>query len=298
MSSNIQDGVYNAIPTVAAVYEKNDALKLEIHFTLCDEEGNPYTQTGSDGNEYPIEKYKYYTLVNAQGVVSTKTIEGITKWSKWDGTDPFWWTDTANVDAIGMVEITLTTQTWQGKTYQNVEWVNEVGHAASHGKSTITESGDKAAIMAKYGAKFKAAFGGKPKVVPGVKKAVPSPAAKPAPAAKAAPKPTPAARAAPAAKAAPKPTPAARAAKPAPKAAPAQAAAEYPDGTAGSNAGWDAFSEANKNAKQSDLEERWFEAIDKHSDGKDQQDMTGEQWANVAAELLGDLATDPDNLPF
>ena len=282
MASNIQDGVYNAIPTVAAVYEKNDALKLEIHFTLCDEEGNPYTQTGSDGNEYPIEKYKYYTLVNAQGVVSTKTIEGISKWSKWDGTDPFWWTDTANVDAIGMVEITLTTQTWQGKTYQNVEWVNEVGHAASHGKSRITESGDKAAIMAKYGAKFKAAFGGKPKVVPGVKKAVPSPAAKPAPAAKAA----------------PKPTPAARAAKPAPKAAHAQAAAEYPDGKDGMNAVWDAFSEANKDMKQSDLEERWFAAIDKHSDGKDQLDMTGEQWANVAAELLGDLATDPDNLPF
>ena len=282
MASNIQDGVYNATPTVAAVYEKNDALKLEIHFTLCDEEGNPYTQTGSDGNEYPIEKYKYYTLVNAQGVVSTKTIEGISKWSKWDGTDPFWWTDTANVDAIGMVEITLTTQTWQGKTYQNVEWVNEVGHAASHGKSTITESGDEAAIMAKYGAKFKAAFGGKPKVVPGVKKAVPSPAAKPAPAAKAA----------------PKPTPAARAAKPAPKAAHAQAAAEYPDGKDGMNAVWDAFSEANKDMKQSDLEERWFAAIDKHSDGKDQLDMTGEQWANVAAELLGDLATDPDNLPF
>ena len=30
MATNIQDGVYNAIPTVAAVYEKNDALKLEI----------------------------------------------------------------------------------------------------------------------------------------------------------------------------------------------------------------------------------------------------------------------------
>ena len=291
MASNIQDGVYNAIPTVAAVYEKNDALKLEIHFTLCDEEGNPYTHTGSDGNEYPIEKYKYYTLVNAQGVVGTKTIEGIAKWSKWDGADPFWWTDAANVDAIGMVEITLTTQTWNGKTYQNVEWVNEVGHAASHGKSTITESGDKAAIMAKYGAKFKAAFGGKPKVLPGVKKAVPSPAVKPAPAVKAA----------------PKPAPATRAAKPAPKPAPARDAAGYPDGTDGANAVWDAFADANKGAKQADLEERWFATIDKHSDGKDQADMTGAQWAQVAQELLGgmpaaeggDLASDPDdNLPF
>ena len=102
MATNIQDGVYNAIPTVAAVYEKNDALKLEIHFTLCDEQGNAYTQTGTDGKEYPMEKYKYYNLVNAEGAVNTKVIEGICAWSKWDGSDPFWWTDAANVDAIGM----------------------------------------------------------------------------------------------------------------------------------------------------------------------------------------------------
>ena len=269
MPTNIQDGVYNAIPTVAAVYEKNDALKLEIHFTLCDEDGNAYTQTGTDGKEYPIEKYKYYNLVNAQGVVSTKVIEGICAWSKWDGSDPFWWTDAANVEGIGMVEVTLTTNTWDGKTYQNVEWVNEPGHSAKHSAGKITESGDKAAIMAKYGAKFKAAFGGKPKAVPTAKK--PAPAAKSAPAARPAPK--------------------ASAPAPKPKAA-------YADGVDGANAVWDAFADANKDVKQAELEERWFEAIDKHSDGKDQADMTGDQWAKVAAELLADPNADPDNLPF
>ncbi len=272
--TNIQDGVYNAIPTVAAVYEKNDALKLEIHFTLCDEDGNAYTQTGNDGKEYPIEKYKYYNLVNAEGVVSTKVVEGICAWSKWDGTDPFWWTDTANVDAIGMVEVTLTTQTWQGKTYQNIEWVNEPGHSAKHSGGKITESGDKAAIMAKYGAKFKAAFGGKPKTVPTAKKPTPAAAPKPAPAAKPVHAPT----------------------RPAPKPAPAKAAdCPYPDGMDGANKAWDEFNAENPGATQADLTERWFAAIDKYSDGKDQADMTGRQWAQVAAELSG---VDPENLPF
>lgn len=265
---NIQDGVYNAIPTVAAVYEKNDALKLEIHFTLCDEQGNAYTQTGTDGKEYPMEKYKYYNLVNAEGAVNTKVIEGICAWSKWDGSDPFWWTDAANVDAIGMVEVTLKTSNYQGKTYQNVEWVNELGHSAKHSGGKITESGDKAAIMAKYGAKFKAAFGGKPKAVPTAKKPAPAAAPKAAPVAKAPPAKT----------------------RPAPKASPAKAEAAYPDGMDGANKVWDEFSLANESMPQAELQERWFAAIDRHSDGKDQQDMTGEQWALVAADLAdGDM---------
>ena len=268
---NIQDGVYNAIPTVAAVYEKNDALKLEIHFTLCDEQGNAYTQTGTDGKEYPMEKYKYYNLVNAEGAVNTKVIEGICAWSKWDGSDPFWWTDAANVDAIGMVEVTLATQTWQGKTYQNIEWVNEPGHSAKHGGGKITESGDKAAIMAKYGAKFKAAFGGKPKAVGTAPKAAPRP------------------QGASAAPARPTPAPAPKAPQRAVPAAPAEAPA-YPDGMDGANKVWDEFSTANESMPQAELQERWFAAIDRHSDGKDQQDMTGEQWALVAADLAdGDM---------
>ena len=268
MDTNIQDGVYNAIPTVAAVYEKNDALKLEIHFTLCDEDGNAYTRTGTDGKGYPIEKYKYYNLVNAQGAVNTKVVEGICAWSKWDGSDPFWWTDAANIEGIGMVEVTIKTNTWDGKTYQNIEWVNEPGHSAKHSAGKITESGDKAAIMAKYGAKFKAAFGGKPKAVPTAKKP-----ARPAPKASA------------------------PAARPAPKAsAPAaKAACPYPDGTNGANKAWDEFAADNPNATQAELEERWFAAVDNHSDGKDQADMTGRRWAEVVAELKG---VDPDDLPF
>lgn len=254
MANNIQDGVYNAIPTVAAVYEKNGMLKLEIHFTLCDESGKAYTQTGSDGKEYPIEKYKYYNLVNAQGVVSTKTVEGISAWSKWDGIDPLWWTDAANVSAIGIVEVTLKTAPGYSdpsKTYQNVEWVNEPGHNAKHGGAKIVESGDKMAIMAKYGAKFKAAFGGKTRI------------------------------------AAPEARPVAAAAPKARQATPSHpAAAPYPDGLNGANAVWDEYIAMNKDVPKADLEDRWFAAVDKHSGGKAQANMTGKEWATVAEELI------------
>ena len=183
-----------------------------------------------------------------------------------------------------MVEVTLATQTWQGKTYQNIEWVNEPGHSAKHSGGKITESGDKAAIMAKYGAKFKAAFGGKPKAMHPASARFAAPASpsgdmtakKPAPAA------TP--KAAPVAKAPPAKT------RPAPKAPPAKAEAAYPDGMDGANKVWDEFSTANESMPQAELQERWFAAIDRHSDGKDQQDMTGEQWALVAADLAdGDM---------
>jgi hypothetical protein len=58
----------------------------------------------------------------------------------------------------------------------------------------------------------------------------------------------------------------------------------------GANKAWDEFSTANESMPQAELQERWFAAIDRHSDGKDQQCMTGEQWALVAADLAdGDM---------
>ena len=287
MAQKIADGVYNAIPTAAAVYEKNNMLKLEVHFTLCDEEGNAYTQTGSDGNEYPIEKYKYYVLVNAQGAVNTKVVDGIVSWAKgWDATDPYWWADAANVDAIGMVEVTLKTAPAYNdpsKTYQNVEWVNELGHSASHGGgSKAIQSGDRAAIMAKYGAKFKAAFGATPKPVGG--RPAPKPVGASAPTAR------------------PTAAPKAKTPPTAPQAQGAEGAqpqaSQFADGTAGANAVWDAFENNTPAMSKADREEKWFAAINKHSDGKDQKDMTGDQWAKVAQELFGDLGIDPDDLPF
>ena len=262
---NIADGVYNATITAAAVYEKN-GLKLELHLSLCDENGNGYTQIGSDGKEYPLEKRMFYTLISNEGAVNTKVIEFIKAWAPaWDGVDPFWFTDVANTDAIGMVECTLKTEPDYKdpkKSYQNVKFINELGHAANHGGgSKPVQSGDRAAIMAKYGAKFKAAAQAtmKPVAASALKKPAPV-AAKPAPAAPSRPSPKPA-------PVAPKNT------------------RSYQDGLAGQAEVWDAYCKEHPGDSQDALSTAWFAALDEIAPGKDQADLTGAEWNSVAEKL-------------
>lgn len=243
---NIADGVYNATITAAAVYEKN-GLKLELHLSLCDENGNGYTQTGSDGKEYPLEKRMFYTLISNEGAVNTKVIDFIKAWAPaWDGVDPFWFTDVANTDAIGMVECTLKTEPDYKdpkKSYQNVKFINELGHAANHGGgSKPVQSGDRAAIMAKYGAKFKAA-----------------------------------------AQATMKPVAASALKKPAPVAA--KNTRSYQDGLAGQAEVWDAYCKEHPGDSSDALSTAWFAALDEIAPGKDQADLTGAEWNSVAEKL-------------
>lgn len=264
---NIADGVYNATITAAAVYEKN-GLKLELHLSLCDENGNGYTQTGSDGKEYPLEKRMFYTLISNEGAVNTKVIDFIKAWAPaWDGVDPFWFTDVANTDAIGMVECTLKTEPDYKdpkKSYQNVKFINELGHAANHGGgSKPVQSGDRAAIMAKYGAKFKAAAQAtmKPVAASALKKPAPV-VAKPAPAPS---------------RPAQKPN---APSKPAPKSSPG-----YQSGLAGQAEVWDAYCKEHPGDSQDALSTAWFAALDEVAPGKDQADLTGEEWTSIAAKL-------------
>ena len=280
MANNIQDGVYNAMPVVAAVYEKNNKLMLEVRFNLCDDQGNFFTQQGSNGKDYPIEKRKFYPLVSADGAVNTKTIEFIRAWAKnWDGTDPYWFTDAANIDGVGMVEVTLESKPGYNdpsKIYQNIEWVNPLGHNAkfASGKREVA-SDDRASIMAKYGAKFKAAAGSVAHA-PVAKAPV---AAAPAKAA-VAPKSAASVAAAPARRVAPKAAPVAR--------------AQYGDGEAGQAAVWEEFEKHadSKGMSKADKEAAWFKAIDDETgdgsegSGKDQSEITGEEWGKIANALI------------
>ena len=283
--ANIPDGVYCAQPLTAGVYEKNNALVLETRFTLCDEQGNAYTQTGSNGNEYPIERSKRHYLISKTGAVNTKVVEMLQKWAKaWDGIDPFWFADANNLASIGMVKVTLETDAYTAsdgtqKTYQGISFINALDDVRSSNRAI--ESGDKAAIMAKYGAKFKAAFGGKPK-------AVAPAAAKPAKPAAA----KPAAPVRPAAPARPAPAPT----------APAPAAPAYANGIDGANAAWDAVGAAHPNMAQKEIEDKWFATIDSICPGKDQADISGAEWAQIV-EHFGEaaenpLAADPEDVPF
>ena len=279
--ANIADGTYNALPDSAAVYEKNSKLVLECRFALCDEQGRVY--------EGVNKQSKKYWLTSADGAINTKTIAQIRKWAKdWDGTDPFWFCPQENPDGTttpghfadcGMVEITLKTEPYQAadgttKNWQSIEWVNPIGAAGSGSKPI--ESGDRASIMAKYAAKFKAAATMTGTSIPTVRAAAPAPAAKKS------------ARPAVPAKPAPAPAPAAK-----------KSAATIPAGLAGQAVVWEKFlASMPAGIKDADRDEKWFAVLDKVAAGKDQQDFTSADWMNAAELIENPDAVDPDNLPF
>jgi len=127
------------------------------------------------------------------------------------------------------------------------------------------QSGDKAAIMAKYGAKFKAAAQANPTPVSAASLA----AKKSAPVAKAAPT----APAAPAAPTRPAPT------------APTAPVKAYKAGIEGQAQVWDEFCGEHPNDAQDALSTAWFTALDEVVPGKDQADLTSDEWKCVADKL-------------
>ena len=273
--ANIEDGNYNALPDVAAVYEKNDKLVLECRFALCDANGNVYEGV-------PRQSKKYW-LTSADGAINTKTIAQIRKWATgWDGADPFWFCAQENPDgtvtpgnfeACGMVEVVLKTEPYQAsdgttKTWQQIEWVNPIGG----GGAKPIASGDRAYIMAKYAAKFRAAAAMSGQAA---RSATISTAASSAPAGAVARRPQ---------------------ARP-PKAAPQKAG--IPAGLKGQDIVWDKFvASLPENIKDAERDEKWFALVDQVGKDKDQADFTSADWANVVALIENPNLVDHENLPF
>lgn len=140
----IQDGTYAARPGQARVYE-NDKGSL----VLCVEvqiEGGPVLKS-------------FHTLAKADGTLMTRTIDNLKAWSGWDGTDPFWFTDN---DLTGIaVEVVIENQPGMSdpsRMFPSVKWVNPPGG----GSGGMAESGDRRSILAKYGGKLRANAGGVP----------------------------------------------------------------------------------------------------------------------------------------
>lgn len=246
MAQNIPDGKYTAIPESAAVYEKNEKLVLETRFTLADQTGTAYKPK--------ISRSKKYWLTNKMGALNTKTIDQIKKWAPaWDGLDPYWFTEGTNFADCGAVEIVIKTSPYtnsNGETvnWQDIEWVNPI----DGGASAPIASADKASIMAKYGAMFKAASASTPKPVS--LSALPS-------------------------------RPAAAPSRPAPAARPASTA-KHANGLQGQGVVWDEYcASLEANVTSAERDDKWFATLDKVAPGKDQADMTGEEWDKVADEL-------------
>ena len=159
----MENGTYAAKPVSAAeggasVYEsQGGALMLAIRFAL--EGGGQITAR--------------VCLVNKDGALNTKNIERCREWSGWDGSDPYWFmeTDLSGID----VELVVENEEYEGKTFPSVKWINKPG---SGGGKALPDAADRKAVLAKYGAKFRAVAGGVAPVKP-VAPAAPAPAAPP-----------------------------------------------------------------------------------------------------------------------
>jgi hypothetical protein len=141
---NIADGTYAARPGAASVYEsEKGALVLALVVKI---ENGP-------------ELKSYHTLVNRDGSINTRTVDNLKAWSGWDGVDPFWFME--NDLSAAEVEVVIANEpgfTDPTKTFPKVKWVNPPGG----GGNKMPESADKRAVLAKYGAKFRAVAGGTP----------------------------------------------------------------------------------------------------------------------------------------
>ncbi|MDD5600045.1 MAG: hypothetical protein PHV82_19020 [Victivallaceae bacterium] len=98
----------------------------------------------------------YQCLVQKDGTLNTRTIENLKEIFSWDGTDPMWLQDAdlSNVDFSITVE---PAKDDKGNDTVTVAWVNPPGG----GPASIQKS-DSNSIRARFGAKFRAAAGGRP----------------------------------------------------------------------------------------------------------------------------------------
>jgi hypothetical protein len=141
---NIADGTYAARPGAASVYEsEKGALVLAIMMKIAD----------------GVELKSYHTLVLADGTVNTRTVDNLKSWSGWDGADPYWFMD-QDLSAVD-VEVVVAHEpgfTDKSKMFAKIKWVNAPGG----GSGGMPEAADRRAVLAKYGAKFRAVAGGTP----------------------------------------------------------------------------------------------------------------------------------------
>jgi hypothetical protein len=146
--SNLQDGCrYDGRPTgVASVYENQNG-----NLILCME------------IEVEGEHLRWYAaLATAKDGVNTKTIERLKQMFEWDGIDPFWFVDHGadytERAVVATIEIRPGTANPE-KMFANIKFLDPPG---GMGGGEVPESGDRNALLAKYGGKFRAVAGGVP----------------------------------------------------------------------------------------------------------------------------------------
>ena len=195
----------------------------------------------------------YQSLTTSDGALNEKAINNLKSVYGWDGLDPFWLAE----NDLSAIDIEIVVEERPGrddpnKKFKNVAWINKPG---TGGGAREIPQGDKASIVSKYGARFRALSGGSSN---GAKSAGRmAPAAKTAPPAKTTPRPPP-------------PPPPSRKAK---KVATMQEA-------------WELFcSTADGKIREEDINGEWYGCIKKVTGGKEQHDCDENDWGLIVEEM-------------
>lgn len=239
-----EPGTYNAKAHEGTVYETDGgALMAAFNFRIDEERSI----------------VGYFCLASKSGEIQQKTVQSLREAFGWDGVDPFWLADN---DLSGIdVEIVVEMEQGQDGQYRpRVRWVNKPG--GGHG---MPQSGDRRAILAKYGARFRALSGGAP-VKPQPTQRQPAPQSQPDPGAVIPPQSRP------------------PVAPPAPRSAPKTPPPAGP--TATLQEAWDAIchAEAASMLGEDAITNAWYEIVNTITGGKEQGDCTPQDWGRVKAE--------------
>lgn len=231
---HIAAGTYAARPTQAAVYENTNGtlvlcLDLEVRA------------------EQPARLKGYQSLTTKDGALNTRCLESLRQcFPDWDGADPFWFEDADLTSYELSVVVEDEVSDRDGKTYNKVAWINPPG---GRGGAAMPASGNRSAILAKYGARFRALAGG-------------TPAKAPAP------------KAAPEADAPPAEGPA----EPEPEGGPR---------VSDMAACWRKFAEACPQKDRPSLNKAWWAVLKETVPGKQQGDFAPEDWGRVLDAIEG-----------
>ena len=192
------------------------------------------------------------------GTISDKTIRRLREcFPKWDG----------NIETLEQgfcvkdVEVDVTVENEQDKQDAEKWWTRTKfmdPPGGGSGTAALPEKESRATLVSKYGARFRALAGGKPAVAPGAMAGKPAVKAGPPVAAPSAP------------------------------VAPFKPAAMPPEPTVSPSTleeCWDTLCKKHPDELREQVSERWFKVLERLFPGKDQADLSAQDWGRVMADI-------------
>ena len=263
-----REGLFHAYPVAIGLGEtrENKLLQAVIQYRLTEELGD---QGFVDCSGENLEITGYHCLEKKDHSLNEATISSLKAALSWDGRDPFWMQDNADVLAQQPVQVRLAFEEFNGKPNLKVQFLNPYG--SQRGGVPRADDDLRRNVGVRLGSKFRALAGGTPANPP-------KPAAKPV------------------AQAAPKPIGPPAASPPSPATASAAPAAQPPattakQATATMEEAWAAFTGHCTDEKwtQEAVETEWYRILNSMFPTKQPDQLTAAEWALVREQAPGQI---------